>query len=151
MDQEKKDKYWMRIAIAEAKKGGLLGEVPVGAVLVLKDEEISRAHNSSIGYNDPTAHAEIITLRRAAEIKKNYRLNGCGLYVTVEPCVMCLGACIQARIERLVFGACDTKTGAVESVFTFPIERFNHKIEIIGGILADECGKILKDFFKERR
>ena len=151
MDQEEKDIYWMRTAIEEAKKGALLGEVPVGAVIVLNDEEICRAHNNPIGIIDPTAHAEIIALRKAAEIKKNYRLNGCSLYVTVEPCVMCLGACIHARIERLVFGAFDTKRGAVESIFTFPINKFNHKIEIIGGILADECGKILKDFFKDRR
>jgi tRNA(adenine34) deaminase len=151
MDQEGKDRYWMRIAIEEAKKGRALGEVPVGAVVVFKDEEVSRAHNNPIGLTDPTAHAEIIALRKAAEIKQNYRLSGCGLYVTVEPCVMCLGACIHARIDRLVFGAFDTKTGAVESVLVFPTDKFNHKIEIIGGILADECGKILRDFFKDRR
>ena len=151
MDQEEKDRYWMKIAITEAKKGGLQGEVPVGAVVVFKDEEISRAHNNPIGLNDPTAHAEINVLRKASKVKMNYRLSGCSLYVTVEPCVMCLGACIHARIDRLVFGAYDKKTGAVESVFTFPIERFNHKIKIIDGILADECGKILRDFFKDRR
>lgn len=151
MDQEEKDRYWMRTAIEEARKGSLLREVPVGAVIILNDEEICRAHNNPIGLNDPTAHAEIIALRKAAEIKKNYRLNGCSLYVTVEPCVMCLGACIHARIERLVFGASDPKTGAVKSLFTFPMDKFNHKIEIICGILADECGKILKDFFMDRR
>ena len=151
MDQDEKDRYWMRIALAEAGKGALLGEVPVGAVVVFKDKEISRAHNKPITLIDPTAHAEMIAIRKAAVTQKNYRLNGCSLYVTIEPCAMCLGACIHARIERIVFGAVDPKSGAVGSVFTFPKEKFNHKIEIIGGILEDECGKILKDFFKKRR
>jgi len=151
MDQEEKDRFWMRIALAEAEKGALLGEIPVGAVVVFKDKEISRAHNQPITLVDPTAHAEILAIRKASEYQKNYRLNGCGLYVTIEPCAMCLGACIHTRIERLVFGALDPKAGAVESLFRFPENGFNHKIEIIGGILAGECGKILKDFFKKKR
>lgn len=141
----------MKIALAEARKGALSGEIPIGAVVVFNDEEISHAHNLPIIRNDPTAHAEILAIREAARVLRNYRLNGCSLYVTVEPCIMCLGACIHARMERIVFGAFDPKTGAAGSVFTLPKDKFNHRIEIIGGILKDECGKILKDFFKKKR
>ncbi len=141
----------MKIALAEARKGALSGEIPIGAVVVFNDDEISRAHNMPILHNDPTAHAEILAIREAASVLRNYRLNGCSLYVTVEPCIMCLGACIHARIERIVFGAFDPKAGAAGSVFNLPKDKFNHRIEIIGGILEDECGKILKDFFKKKR
>ena len=145
------DEFFMRQALAEAQKSLEKGEVPVGAVLVLKDEVVSRAHNAPIARNDPTAHAEISALRKAASKLGNYRLPGCDLYVTVEPCAMCLGALVQARVRRLVFGAHDSKSGAVESMMTFPLERMNHRLEIIGGVLAEECGKVLRDFFKKKR
>ena len=141
----------MRHALAEAQKSLEKGEVPVGAVLVLKDEIISRAHNTPIAMNDPTAHAEIIALRKGGSRLGNYRLSGCDLYVTVEPCAMCLGALVQARVRRLVFGAHDPKSGAVESMMTFPLEKMNHRLEIVGGVLAAECGKILRNFFKKKR
>jgi len=150
-DKMKGDEFFMREALAEAQKSLKKGEVPVGAVLVLKDEVVSRAHNAPIARNDPTAHAEISALRKAGSRLGNYRLTGCDLYVTVEPCAMCLGALVQARIRRLVFGAHDPKSGAVESMMTFPLERMNHRLEIVGGVLAAECGKTLRDFFKKKR
>ena len=145
------DEFFMRQALIEACKSLKKDEVPVGAVLVSENEIISRAHNEPIAKNDPTAHAEIIAIRKAGSKKKNYRLSGCDLYVTLEPCAMCLGSAVHARIRRLVFGALDPKGGAVESVMKFPLERMNHRVEILGGILAGDCGKILKDFFKMKR
>ena len=147
----KGDEFFMRQALAEAQKSLEKGEVPVGAVLVSRDEIVSRAHNAPIARNDPTAHAEISALRKAGSKLGNYRLPGCDLYVSVEPCAMCLGALVQARIRRLVFGAHDPKSGAVESMMTFPLERMNHRMEIVGGVLAEECGKILRGFFKKKR
>jgi tRNA(adenine34) deaminase len=151
MNEVKIDESFMREALLEAKKAGKNMEVPVGAVVVDGDRVLSRAHNRTISLSDPTAHAEILAIRGACGIKKNYRIPGCDLYVTLEPCVMCLGAIIQARIRRLIFGACDPKTGAIESVIKFPFDRMNHALEIEGGILAEECGKILKGFFANRR
>jgi len=145
------DEFFMRQALAEAQKSLKKEEVPVGAVLVLKDEVVSRAHNEPIARNDPTAHAEISALRKAGFKLGNYRLPACDLYVTVEPCAMCLGALVQARVRRLIFGAHDPKSGAVESIMKFPLERMNHRLEIVGGVLAAECGKILRDFFKKKR
>lgn len=145
------DEFLMRQALAEAKKSRDKSEIPVGAVLVSKDKILGRAHNETIKRNDPTAHAEIVALRRACLKRKNYRLPDCDLYVTMEPCAMCLGAAVHARIRRLVFGAYDPKGGAVESIMMFPFEKTNHQLEIKGGVLADECGEILKDFFKNRR
>jgi len=147
----KNDEYFMRQALAEAEESMKKTEIPVGAVLVFKDEILSRAHNEAISKNDPTAHSEIVAIRKACQRKRNYRLPDCELYVTLEPCAMCLGAVVQARIRRLVFGAYDPKGGAVESIMMFPFEKLNHKVEIEGGVLAEECGKILKDFFMERR
>lgn len=147
----KEDEFFMRQALAEAQKSLKKNEVPVGAVLVVENEIVSRAHNAPIAKNDPTAHAEIIALRKAGSKRSNYRLPGCDLYVTLEPCAMCLGAAVHARIRRLVFGALDPKGGAVESVMQFPLERMNHRVEIIGGVLKEECGKILKDFFRVKR
>jgi len=145
------DEYFMRQAVVEAAKSQDDGEVPVGAVLVSKEKIICRAHNETLLRNDPTAHAEIIAIRKACQIKNNYRILNCTLYVTLEPCAMCLGAAIHARIKKLVFGAFDPKSGAVESVMSFPLEKMNHFIEIKGGILGEECGKILKDFFRAKR
>jgi tRNA(adenine34) deaminase len=150
-DKMNDDEFFMRQALAEAQKSLKKREVPVGAVLVSRDEVVSRAHNAPIARNDPTAHAEISALRKAGSRLGNYRLPGCDLYVTVEPCAMCLGALVQARVRRLVFGAYDPKSGAVESMMTFPLERMNHRMEIVGGVLAEECGEILRDFFKKKR
>ncbi len=147
----KNDEFFMRQALAEAEESMKKTEIPVGAVLVFKDKILSRAHNEAISKNDPTAHSEIVAIRKACQRKRNYRLPDCELYVTLEPCAMCLGAVVQARIRRLVFGAYDPKGGAVESIMMFPFEKLNHKVEIEGGVLAEECGKILKDFFMERR
>ena len=145
------DEFFMRQALVEAQKSLSKDEVPVGAVLVSENEIISCAHNEPVAKNDPTAHAEMIAIRKAGSKMRNYRLSGCDLYVTLEPCAMCLGAAVHARISRLIFGALDPKGGAVESVMKFPLERMNHRVEIVGGVLAGECGKILKDFFKIKR
>ncbi len=145
------DEFFMRQALVEAQKSLKREEVPVGAVLVSENEIISRAHNEPIAKNDPTAHAEMIAIRKAGSKKRNYRLPDCDLYVTLEPCAMCLGAAVHARIRRLVFGALDPKGGAVESAMKFPLEGMNHRVEIVGGVLAEECGNILKDFFKTKR
>ena len=145
------DEFFMRQALVEAQKSLKREEVPVGAVLVSENEIISHAHNEPIAKNDPTAHAEMIAIRKAGSKKRNYRLPDCDLYVTLEPCPMCLAATVHARIRRLVFGALDPKGGAVESVMKFPLERMNHRVEIVGGVLAEECGNILKDFFKTKR
>ena len=135
----------------EAGKAEKKGEVPVGAVLVAGVKIISRGHNEPVRRSDPTAHAEILTLRKACRRAGNYRLEGCDMYVTLEPCAMCLGAAIQARLRSLVFGAADPKAGAVISMFKFPLEKTNHKMIVRGGVLADECGQILRGFFKSRR
>lgn len=141
----------MRVAMEEARKSSANGEVPVGAVVVFENMVLSKAHNETVQRDDPTAHAEIMAIRKACEIKKNYRIPGCDLYVTLEPCAMCLGTVIQARIRKLVFGAYDPKSGAVESIMKFPFDKMNHRVEIKGGVLAEECGNILKDFFKGKR
>ncbi len=141
----------MRLALDEAESAAAKGEVPVGALVVASGEVLASGYNESILSSDPTAHAEIVALRKASRLCKNHRLPDCDLYVTLEPCVMCLGAMVQARIRRLIFGAYDPKSGAVESILRFPFERTNHQIEIISGILAEECGKILREFFKVKR
>jgi tRNA(adenine34) deaminase len=145
------DEFFMRQALAEAKKSLPEGEVPVGAILVSGNKILSRGHNQPIRRKDPTAHAEVIAIRKACLKRKEYRLANCDLYVTLEPCAMCLGAALQARIKRLIFGAYDPKGGAVESLMEFPFDRMNHHPEIKGGILGDECAKILSDFFLKKR
>ncbi len=146
-----KDEHFMLIALAEAEIAMDAGEVPVGAVLVEGEKIIARGHNTPLSDNDPTAHAETTVIRKACRKKQNYRLSGCDLYVTLEPCVMCIGAAVQARIRRLVYGAHDPKSGAVKSIMEFPFKKMNHRMEIRGGVLADECGKILSAFFKKKR
>jgi tRNA(adenine34) deaminase len=146
-----RDKRFMLEALAEAQEALKAGEGPVGAVLVEGDKIISRAHNEPISTHDPTAHAEIVAIREACQKKKNYRLLGCELYVTLEPCAMCLGAAVHARLQKVVFGVLDPKGGAVKSVMAFPFGKMNHRIEIKGGVLARECGKILKSFFEKKR
>jgi tRNA(adenine34) deaminase len=146
-----RDEEYMREALTEAQSAWEAGEVPIGAIIVEEEKIIARGHNSPIGTCDSTSHAEIVAIRRACREKGNYRLSGCDLYVTVEPCAMCLGAMVNARIKRLVYGALDPKAGAVISVMSFPLEKMNHRFAIKGGILALECGKILKSFFDNRR
>ena len=147
-----KDKKWMQIAIDEAKLAMRENEIPVGSVLVKNEIIIARAHNLSILNNDPTAHAEIQLLRKAGKKQGNYRLGGSTLYVTLEPCTMCFGAIIHARIERIVFGALDPKTGVCGSCIDLNKESFfNHKISITGGVLDKECSELLKLFFKSKR
>ena len=142
----------MQQAIAAAKEAKALGEVPVGAVLVKNGEGIATGFNQPIGRHDPTAHAEIAALRAAAEALGNYRLPGCTLYVTLEPCAMCAGAMMHARLERVVFGAADPKTGACGSVLNlFAEEKLNHHTTVTQGVLAEECSSLLKTFFAERR
>ncbi|WP_432377894.1 tRNA adenosine(34) deaminase TadA [Duganella sp. P38] len=143
---------YMRLALEQAQQAWNLGEVPVGAVVVRDGEVIAVGCNQPIGRHDPTAHAEIVALRAAAEKLGNYRLPGCELYVTLEPCVMCSGAMMHARLAKVVYGAADPKTGACGSVVNlFEQEQLNHHTEIEGGVLADECGAMLKNFFAARR
>ena len=146
------DEKWMRIAIEEASLAMDKNEVPVGAVLVKNDTLIAQAHNKPITKNDPTAHAEIQLLRKAGEQQKNYRLPESTLYVTLEPCTMCFGAMVHARIDRIVYGASDPKTGVCGSRMNLNEENFfNHKISITSGILEKESSELLKLFFKSRR
>ena len=146
------DEFYMREAIVMAEYAEGLGEVPVGAIVVKGGQIIGRGFNSPIGESDPTAHAEIAALRDAARHLNNYRLPDCELFVTLEPCAMCAGAILHARIARVVYGAQDLKTGAHESIINlFAEERLNHHTKIIGGILAKECGVLLSRFFSKRR
>jgi tRNA(adenine34) deaminase len=145
------DEYFMRKALAEARKAERRGEVPVGAVVARDGGVLSRGHNRPIGRNDPTAHAEVVAIRKACARRKNYRLPDCDLFVTIEPCAMCLGAAVQARIKRLVYGAPDGKAGAVRSILKFPFEKINHKVEVKAGVLEAECGGLVSEFFLKKR
>ena len=147
----KDDNYWMAEAIKLAKLAALNNEVPVGAVVTLNGEVIGSGFNGCIQDSDPSAHAEIVALRKAAQYSKNYRLLGTTLYVTLEPCAMCLGAMLHARIKRLVFAARDPKTGVVGGKINLLSYSWNHKIEYTEGILAAECSSLLQNFFKGRR
>lgn len=147
-----RDLIYMRQALDQAHNAWALGEVPVGAVVVYEDKIIATGFNQPIGTHDPTAHAEIMALRAAASILGNYRLPGCELFVTLEPCAMCAGAMMHARLSRVVFGAADPKTGTCGSIVNlFEQEKLNHHTGLVGGVLAAECGQLLKDFFAERR
>ena len=147
MDEETAQ-LWMREALAEARKAEATEEVPIGAVLLLNGKVIGRGYNSSIRLDDPTAHAEIVALRQAACAMSNYRLPGSTLIVTIEPCIMCVGAMIHARVETLVYGAADPKAGAVHSCFQLADDpSLNHKILVESGVLEEECSSILKDFY----
>ncbi len=146
------DADFMLAAIEEARAAATRGEVPVGAVVVLNGRIVSRAGNRTIGDCDPSAHAEIIALREAAKIIENYRLLGASLYVTIEPCAMCAGAIIQARVARLIYGADDPKAGAVRSCFSIlDSSRLNHRVEVTSGVLASDAVALLQDFFAARR
>jgi tRNA(adenine34) deaminase len=143
---------FMKEALLEARKAKRIGEVPIGAVVVAQGEIIGRGHNRSILTSDPTAHAEILALKEAARAMHNYRLTDVHLFVTIEPCLMCAGASIHARIKRLIFGARDPKTGSVRSLYQILDDpQWNHRIEVIEGILAEECGGLMQEFFKKRR
>jgi tRNA(adenine34) deaminase len=149
---DERDIGFMRMALAQAALAEAAGEVPVGAVLVRDGEVVATGFNQPIGRHDPSAHAEMQAIRAGAEQLANYRLAGCDLYVTLEPCAMCAGAIMHARIRRLVYGAPDPKTGACGSVVDlFGEPRLNHHAEVVAGVLADECGKALSAFFAERR
>jgi tRNA(adenine34) deaminase len=146
------DDAFMRIALEEAQAAYSAGEVPVGAVLVHDGHILARAHNAPITMNDPSAHAELLALRQAGEKAGNYRLVGAELYVTLEPCIMCAGAIIQARLARIIFGARDPKCGAVASLYNILTdERLNHQVEVTEGILQEDCGEIMSRFFQQKR
>lgn len=149
---EKSDLEFMHAAIEEAQAASERGEVPVGAVVVVDGHIVSRAGNRTIKDCDPTAHAEIVALREASEAVGNYRLLGAAIYVTIEPCAMCAGAMIQARVARLVYGADDPKAGAVRSCFSILDDpRLNHRVEVTSGVLKDEAANLLREFFAARR
>lgn len=151
-ETEERDLNFMRAAIAEAQSAGERGEVPIGAVIVMEGEILARAGNRTITHCDPTAHAEIVALREAAQRAGNYRLPGATLYVTIEPCAMCAGAMIQARITRLVYGADDPKGGAVRTSFSvLDHPALNHRVEVTPGVLAEESAEVLRAFFAARR
>lgn len=150
--EENNDEFFMHEAIEEAKKSLTQNEVPVGAIIVKDNTIIARAHNLMISDHSPTAHAEMLAIKTAGEFLKNYRLVDTTLYVTLEPCVMCVGAIIHARIKRVVFGASDYKTGAVNSAFNLLLDpKHNHHPEVLGGVLGEETSKLLSDFFAKRR
>ena len=147
-----KAELWMREAIAEARKAEAAGEVPVGAVVLLNEKIVGRGHNSPIKMKDPTAHAEILALRHAAKSNMNYRLPGSILIVTIEPCIMCVGALIQARVEEVIYGAADPKAGAIDSQFQMANwSRLNHSFQRTAGVLQEECAEMMRAFFVSRR
>jgi len=146
------DEVWMRLALDEAADAERLGEVPIGAVVVLGEKVIGRGHNRVRAERDPTAHAEIVALRDAARFLDNYRLTGTTLYVTIEPCPMCAGALVNARVARLVYGAADPRAGAVTTLFQLCTDpRLNHRVEIHGGVLEAECREMIQSFFHRKR
>lgn len=150
--QAELDRQFMQQALEQAQLAAAAGEVPVGAVLVRNGQVISKGFNRPIGNNDPSAHAEMMALRSAAQADSNYRLPGTTLYVTLEPCTMCAGAMLHARVDRVVFGASDPKTGAAGGVLDiFSEKQINHQTQVEGGIMSEECSQVLRQFFKERR
>jgi tRNA(adenine34) deaminase len=152
MIQKNLDEKFMKMALLEAEEAGRTGEVPIGAILIKGDRVIATDHNRCIELHDPTAHAEMLVLRKGGELLKNYRLNNTTIYVTAEPCPMCTAAMIHGRISRLVFGTWEPKFGAVESKFRLlDGNGFNHRLKVEYGILEEECGEVLKSFFKGRR
>lgn len=149
---DQKDRDWMLVSLQEAAAAAALGEVPVGALVVHDGVIIGRGHNLREGSNDPTSHAEMIAIRQAAAVLGSWRLLDCTLYVTLEPCVMCMGAIILARIPRLVFGCRDPRAGAVGSIYNFSQdERFNHRVAVTEGVLGETCSEMLSNFFRQLR
>lgn len=146
------DEYWMAKAMEAAEQAAQAGEVPVGAVIVMDNQCVAVGVNAMIGQHDPTAHAEVVALRAACKKIENYRLPGATLYVTLEPCTMCMGALVHARLEKVVFGAFDPKTGAAGSLFSFGDDgSLNHTLKVVGGVCETECSTLLKSFFRMRR
>jgi tRNA(adenine34) deaminase len=146
------DEHWMTVALEQAHLASSRGEVPVGAVIVRNDTIISAAHNLRESLADPTAHAELLAIRHAATLLRSWRLENCTLYVTLEPCPMCAGAIVNARLPRVVYGTTDPKMGCVDTLHKLCTdERFNHRVSITSGVLADQCGQVLRDFFVARR
>ncbi len=144
--------YWMRVALTEAEKAYQIGEVPVGAVIVRDGQILGRGYNQTEKLKDPTAHAEILAITSACQAVDDWRLDGAVLYCTLEPCSMCAGAAVLARIQKIVFGAADPKFGACGSIFTIPVDpRLNHRVELEGGIMADEVADFMRAFFREVR
>jgi len=143
---------FMKMALEEARKGLAAGEVPIGAVLVAGGRIVARAFNQPISTSDPTAHAEMLVLREAGRAAANYRLNGATLYVTVEPCLMCVGALVHARVREVVYGAAEPKTGAVVSAVSgLELPGLNHRFQVVGGVREEECRALMQSFFKDRR
>jgi tRNA(adenine34) deaminase len=152
MDTAKTDEFWMEEALREAQRAQAAGEVPVGAVVVSDGKIVGRGYNRPISSNDPTAHAEVVALRDAGQRLGNYRLPACDLYVTVEPCAMCAGAIVHARIRRLIYGAEDPKAGAIASTMRgLENPALNHAVEVVSGVLAGRCMEQVQAFFRERR
>ena len=152
MTRDKLDEKYMSIAIELARKAADCGEVPVGAVLVQDDQVIAEAHNRREELGDATAHAEMLVIRKANALLGGWRLSGCTLYVTLEPCPMCAGAMVQARIDRLVYGTADPKSGAAGTLYDLVRDtRLNHRLEVTSGVLETECAAVLQDFFRQRR
>ncbi len=152
MENLKDDQRYMKMAIEQAGIAEENGDVPIGAVIVYKSQIIGKAYNQREQLKDPTAHAEIIALTQAAAFMESWRLNGCTIYVTLEPCPMCAGALVLSRMDRLVYGCDDPKTGACKTLYNIvQDERLNHRLEVTSGVLANECGKLLRDFFQHRR
>lgn len=153
MPETMNDEHYMRLAIEEAEKAGQNNEVPIGSLIVAKSGDIiSSAGNMTINQADPTAHAEMLAIRKAAFFIENYRLTGATLYTTIEPCIMCMGAIVHARLERVVFGADDPKWGGAGSLYNFADDiRLNHRVELVSGVLRDECRALIQNFFREKR
>lgn len=152
MDTDNTDAYWMQFALQQAQLAAQCGEVPVGAVLVKDDEIVGAGFNQPISSCDPTAHAEVVALRAAAKCFSNYRLPDTTLYVTIEPCTMCVGALIHARVKRVVFGALEPRAGSIISAQNLlDGEHFNHRIEVTSGVLATQCSEVMQQFFRARR
>ena len=152
MNESKEDQLYMKIAIEQSQIAEENGDVPIGAVIVNEKQIIGKAYNQREQLQDPTAHAEIIALTQAAAFIESWRLHGCTMYVTLEPCPMCAGALVLARIDRLVYGCDDPKTGAVKSLYNIPTdERLNHTIDVTSGVLAEDCSALLQHFFRRRR
>ena len=148
----RKHEHYMQLAIEQARQAEAAGDVPVGAVIVQDGQLVAAAHNQREQLGDPTAHAEMIAITQAAEAVGSWRLTGCTLYVTLEPCPMCAGAILQARLPQLIYGAADPKAGAVETLYRLLADpRMNHQTEVLAGLLGAECGKLLSDFFAEQR
>ncbi len=146
------DEFFMSKAILQANLAARKGEVPIGAVIVKDDTIIARAHNLRESRNDPTAHAEILAMQKAAKKLGGWRLSGCTMYVTLEPCPMCAGALINARMDEVVYGASDPKAGCCGTLYNLPQDiRFNHRLKVTAGVLADQCAQLLSDFFRQRR